>query len=148
MAANHDFRGEFVQRPLPGRRAELFTPRPVFQHPAQGRRTTRPVSSCRFTCGTPDFRSQQTTGRPQAIASTCTRPKASFGVTEGSANTSAACSSAGSVSSSTSPQNFTRSATPAAAAMAFNSASSGPVPTIHATPGTSRIASIRWRCPL
>lgn len=52
--------------------------------------TTRPVSPSRFTYVTPLWSSQQTTGFPQAMASNCTRPKASAGATEGMQNTSQA----------------------------------------------------------
>ena len=50
--------------------------------------TTRPLSPWRFTHGTPEGRSVLTTGLPQAIASSCTMPKASALVTDGSTNMS------------------------------------------------------------
>ncbi len=110
--------------------------------------TTSPDSPSRLTQGTPVGRSVLTTGRPHSIASTCTMPKASWRVTDGSTNTSARLYQSSRSASLTRPRKRTRSCTPSSRANASRLSRSGPSPTSTSDAGTPTKARSSTSTPL
>src|SRR5450759_969319 len=113
--------------------------------PASPGGTMSPVTPSSFTNGTPVGRSVDTTGVPQACASTCTAPNASLRSTDGRQNTSAAWYQATSSSSGTGGMNVMRLEIPDATAISSIVPSSGPVPITTRSASPSAIA--RHRAP-